>query len=109
MMKPALRLFRTLAVVGSGLNFAMQSLAIEAVSCSRLLSLELSGAMVSIDAKNAHAVRTGLQKMKKLWAKLGKLGRWISVLEYSLRICGALFLACALFITWNIFPMVPGK
>jgi hypothetical protein len=109
MMKPALRLFRILAVVGSALNFAMQSLEIEAVTFSRLLSLEMSGALVSIDAKNAHAGRNGLHEIRKLGAKLRKLGRWISAFENSLRICGALFLACALFITWNVFPVVQGK
>jgi hypothetical protein len=108
-MRPALRLFRILAVVGSALNFAMQSLEIEAVGCSRLISLEMSGALVSLDAKNAHAGRKGLQEMKKLGEKLRKLGRWISVLENALRICGALFLAIVLFITWNVFPLTTGK
>ncbi|WP_158785998.1 hypothetical protein [Granulicella sp. L46] len=109
MMKPALRLFRIVAVVGSALNFAMQGLTIELVNCSRLLSLEMSGVVVSIDAKNAHAGRKGVDELKRLWARLEKMGRSVSMIENGIRICGVLFLACALFISWNVFPVTTGK
>jgi hypothetical protein len=108
-MRPAMRLFRILALLGSALNFTMQSMAIDSVRSMRDFSYLISRPRDTLRAKSEEEQEKAKSDMFKLADKLTKTDRRLPILELSLRICGALFLLCALFITWNVFPVTTGK
>ena len=103
-----LYLFRILAIIGSFLNFILQSLAINAVRYSheRLMEYELHVSLANVlpaDATIAHSRATALSH------KLARLDRAIPVLHWALLTCVGLFLISGLVITWNIIPLASMK
>jgi hypothetical protein len=111
------RLFRCLAVVGSALNFLLQS---NAINGSRHLNelgieyayhLSLVGEMRAYDTSGTQKPQSLIDEANEahkesaaLADKLGAEDSTNSRLELCLKWCAVLFFVSALVITWNIFP-----
>ncbi|MGD1107717.1 MAG: hypothetical protein ABR865_11790 [Terracidiphilus sp.] len=103
-----LRLFRILAILGSVLNFILQSKAIDAVRFSHDMLMEYGvhrtlAESFPVDALKAH------ERAEVLSRKLIVMDAVTPWLECALIVCAALFLICALIITWNIIPLASTK
>jgi hypothetical protein len=109
LIRQILNLFRSLAVIGSAINFIFQNLAINSVRYSRELSIDMDLHKAFAEDNQEEEAMVALGSAEKLRKKLTIIDWWISALEYCLWICGLLFLALSLYITWGIIPTTTGR
>ena len=109
LIRPLLHTFRILAVLGSALNFIVQSRAIDSVRKARELSIQVNLYRAFADDKKSEDAGISLERANKLNGKLIAQHALNSKLESALIFCAAIFLLCSLFITWNIIPTVSPK
>jgi len=98
-----LRAFRLSAVVGSLLNFVLQSKAIDAVRFSREQSAEYE-LHIALSEKNPDRSQGAYNRAEGFKEKLNRLDVSISRLEGALICCGVVFLTLAIWLTWNVVP-----
>jgi len=108
-IRPLLRTFRVLAVIGSAVNFFYQSRAIDAVRNARALSMQMDLHRALTDDNKLEDAKKALAEAEKLNERLIVEDAKISRLLNGLVICGVLFLAISLIITWNVVPIAPPK
>jgi len=108
-IRPLLRIFRLLAVIGSAINFFSQSRAIDAVRNARALSMQMDLHRALTDDNKIEAAKNALAEAEKSNQRLIKTDALNSWLENGLVICAVLFLTIGLIITWNIVPIAPTK
>jgi hypothetical protein len=108
-IRPLLHVFRLLAVIGSALNFYLQSQAIDAVRHARAFSIQMDLHKALTDDNKPESAKEAFDQAQELNRKLIVMDALNSWLERSLIICAAAFLACSLIITWNIVPTAPPK
>ncbi len=99
-----LRTFRLFAVVGSLLNFVLQSKAIDAVRFSREKSAEF-GLHIALAGVNPDRSRAAYIRAEGLTGKLNDLDVLIPRLEGALFCCAIAFLTLAIWLTWDVLPM----
>jgi hypothetical protein len=98
-----LRTFRLFAVVGSLLNFLLQSKAIDAVRFSREKSAEYE-LHIALEEKNPDKSQAAYMRAAGLTGKLNDLDGLIPRLECALICCAIAFLTLAIWLTWDVMP-----
>jgi hypothetical protein len=99
-----LRTFRLFAVVGSLLNFLLQSKAIDAVRFSRQKSAEYE-LHIALVAKDKVSSQAAYVRAEELTGKLADLDLMLSRLECALICCTIAFLTLAIWLTWDVLPI----
>jgi hypothetical protein len=103
-----LRVFRILAVIGSALNFLLQNKAIDSASYSHRALVKYEQ-QIALSTTMQNEAAEALQQAESAHSKSKQIDAWIPPLECALKIIAAVFLLLALFLTWNIIPLIQTK